>query len=97
MNITKAERLVLNELSKEVYGASSFWRTILKRGVVELAKDGLGVTIEPKKVGRKNKVVKRTVITWYTPETVKELMLSLKARNDALKAELKNETNSKGS
>lgn len=88
MNITYKERQELNALSKEVFGVSSKWRTMLK-GAVKPAKDELGKVIMPYKVGHKGNYVRHT--RWEVPtlEAVRKQILDIKAKQAEMLAEMK--------
>lgn len=79
--MTFKERQALNALSKEVYGTTSAWQKKLK-GAAKPAKDELGNTILPVKVGRKDKYIKHTQYRWETVASVKATMLEIKAINE---------------
>lgn len=79
--MTFKEHQELNALSKEVYGKTSAWQKKLK-GTAKPAKDELGNTVMPVKVGRKGKYIKHTQYSWETVESVKATMLEIKAINE---------------
>jgi hypothetical protein len=72
-NMTKNERLELNQLSKEVYGSTSKWQKMVNKGErvpqVEKMEDGT----DRKYMG----------MSYYSVEEIKKTMLELKAEQDA--------------
>lgn len=77
MNITTKEREELEALSKDVFGASSRWQTIMKNGY-------------NKPVEQITKKSVRFTKVYHTAESVKTLMLELQTKRNEHLAELKN-------
>jgi phosphoketolase len=76
MHVTTAQREELDALSKDVFGATSRWQTILKKGYNE----------PQKQLTKKSTFfVKR----YHTVESVKELMLDLRKKRNEHMAALK--------
>lgn len=69
--MTFLERKELNALSKEVYGASSRWQTLLRKGV--------NIIESKKNVGRKGKYDTKSKWRPITLEAIKQQMLAIKA------------------
>ena|ERR1700687_6177297 len=65
--MTKDERMVMNALSKEVYGTTSHWQKVMKYG-------------ERIKVMSKNKKGEEIEVGYYQHPTVEELCEGLKRR-----------------
>jgi hypothetical protein len=89
----------LNQLSKEVFGSSSRWRKLVDRGVQELVEedttrlspDGAKETVKTPKmyVGPNGGELPQSQLVRYTPETIKEKMLSLKAQREQFLEKIK--------
>lgn len=100
MDIPRALRNELNALSKEVFGASSRWHTLLTRGTSQVVtrksletipgKDGEEPTTKEvdvpvlTKQGTKQSVIKR-----YSLEEIHELLLNAKKQRDEIMAQIK--------
>lgn len=92
MNLTRDQRNELNALSKEVFGVSSRWKKLVDKGEVEPITEErtsmVQVGDEPEtaqtiKVPLKRKDgALRLTATKHTVESVKELMLSYKAKRE---------------
>jgi hypothetical protein len=81
MNITKQDRLELNALSKEVFGASSRWQTLLRKGNT--------VVTSKTPIGRRGRFDTRSKIKYETVEYLKSYMTELKVQKEAKLAEMK--------
>ncbi len=85
MSFTKEERKELADLSQEVFGVRGKWLKLIRNGRSELRKNGFGDTIQPVSIGRRGRFIKKTETVYYTKETVKQLMLDMKQKNQELK------------
>lgn len=94
-DLTRAEREELNALSKEVFGASSRWQKLVNKGYSKVITEEVTELVPGEKEGdepteRKVQVPVKTAsgaiqskTEYYNVDTVKTLMLDLKARRDA--------------
>lgn len=105
MNITYEKRLELNALSKEVFGVSSRWRTMIKQGYVE-NRPNTSTIFERKKVvvpgakgraGKPQGQIRKTVTKYHTLESIEQLMLQEKDRLVALKIKAESKVNEENS
>jgi hypothetical protein len=94
MYLTKTEREELSQLSKEVFGARGRWQKLLNSGGLELvtrkiteevpSETGESTTKETSVAVLAENGTKRFTTKYYTVESIKEYMLSLKAQRDEL-------------
>lgn len=106
MDISREFRMELNALSKEVFGVSSRWQTILKKGTSQLVTKKVIETV-PGKEGEEptTKEVDQAVLTphgakvfvqkYPTLEELHETMLNYKIQLDAIKAQMKKQEEEK--
>lgn len=94
MNLTKNQRNLLNQLSKDVFGSSSRWQKFIEKGVKQVvteekeetipAEEGKEATtrkISVPKLNDKGQTV--THIIHHTPESILEIMMEFKKQKDA--------------
>ncbi len=103
MDISYEQRQELNALSKEVFGAKSKWRTLLRVGHVIV----LSETIKQKfiyrqgakgRAGRPQGYIRKSKQHYFTVESITKFMVDEKTRMAELKAKAEakvNEENSK--
>jgi hypothetical protein len=106
MDISRKFRMELNELSKEVFGVSSKWQTILRKGTSQLVTRKV-TEIVPGKEGEEptTKEVDQPVLTPYgakqfvqkypTLEELHETMLTYKAQLEIIREQMKQQQEEK--
>ncbi len=103
MDISYEQRQELNALSKEVFGAKSRWRTLLRVGhVVVLSEDFKRKLVYKKgakgRAGKPQGFIRKSKQHYFTVESVTRFMVEEKTRLAELKAKAEakvNEANSK--
>jgi ethanolamine ammonia-lyase large subunit len=98
--ISRKERLELDALSKEVFGASSRWQKLVTKGHPELVTEEVDEVIVPEKEG--DPVTKKVQVPvkthfganqykpkHYTVETIREYMLDQKKQFEEIRAKIK--------
>ena len=106
MEITRELREELKALSKEIFGVSSKWHTMLEKGTVQLVTRRVKETV-PGKEGEEPTVTEKDVPVLtasgatqsiekrYTVKEIHNILLSLKAQIEAHKAEEKRQQDEK--
>lgn len=101
MNLDYKTKQELNALSKEVFGSSSRWQKLVNSGFADLVTEEVEEVVPADENGEKGGVelvqkpvlnasgLTQSVTTRHTVESVRELMLRLKASRDAYFARLK--------
>lgn len=94
MHIDRQAREQLKALSKEIFGSSSKWQTILSKGTTELLTktetqvDGTGQSFETVVPVLNANGTKNFYQKYYTLETLTEYLLSLKIKRDEFLAKM---------